>query len=66
MAHISGEDQRRYAESHVSAEPVNIYDPDGAASGQYFMAKHGTGPHEARQQEAASMGAETDALPPPE
>ncbi|CPZ03846.1 Uncharacterised protein [Mycobacteroides abscessus] len=38
MAHIPGEDQRRYAEAHASAEPVNIYDPDGAASGQYFMA----------------------------
>lgn len=27
MAHISGEDQRRYAEAHASAEPVNIFSP---------------------------------------
>ncbi len=66
MAHIPGEDQRRYAEAHASAEPVNIYDPDGAASGQYFMAGRRTGQHEGRQQEPASMGADLDALPPPE
>ncbi|WP_016894135.1 hypothetical protein [Mycobacteroides abscessus] len=45
---------------------MNIYDPDGAASGQYFMAGRRTGQHEGRQQEPASMGADLDALPPPE
>ncbi|AQA07015.1 hypothetical protein BVC93_31465 (plasmid) [Mycobacterium sp. MS1601] len=62
MAHISREDRRRYAEAHASTEPADIYDPDGAASGQYFMDKYGTGPREAPQQEASGTNAEADAV----
>lgn len=52
MTHISAKDQRCYVEGHASAEPANIYEPDGVAS---------PGLCRVRQQESPGIGAETDA-----
>lgn len=53
MSHVSGDDQRRYAQAHASAAPADIYGPDGAASGRYFIDRYETSRPGLQQQSSA-------------